>query len=254
MTDASAANLFDSAEWYDRSINWDARLKRELPLLREVFGPPAAGGLLDAGCGPGRQVVALAREGYCITGLDRSAEMIAIGKQHAAEAGVDAAFVQADYANLAAAGANFDGILCLANSLAAAGSAEAVQSALGAMAAALRPGGHVVINVLNFAKMRTEHPAVRGPRIATHEGREYVSTRIYNFVGGSVEVTNVTLWKEGGAWKQFAGVGKPFAIESEALFAALKTANLTLEAAYANYARDPFDPMKSDDLVIVARR
>ena len=39
------------AEWYDQSINWDARLQREIPVFVDVFGAPGDGGIIDAGCG-----------------------------------------------------------------------------------------------------------------------------------------------------------------------------------------------------------
>ena len=67
----SDPNMFETAEWYDRTVNWDARLRREIPLLCDVFGPPGDGGILDAGCGPGRQAIALADKGYAVTAVGR---------------------------------------------------------------------------------------------------------------------------------------------------------------------------------------
>ena len=66
----AGASIFESADWYDRGIDWDARLGREIPFLRDVMGPPGQLGLLDAGCGTGRHAVAMAREGYRVVGLD----------------------------------------------------------------------------------------------------------------------------------------------------------------------------------------
>ena len=67
---SGAGDLFTSAEWYDRTINWAARLAREIPVLIEMFGPPGEGGLLDAGCGPGHQARELATRGYRVIAAD----------------------------------------------------------------------------------------------------------------------------------------------------------------------------------------
>lgn len=64
-------------------------------LLRSVLpDPPAA--VADLGCGTGSLAVLLAEEGYAITGIDLSTEMIARARRKASSAGVSATFREGD--------------------------------------------------------------------------------------------------------------------------------------------------------------
>ncbi len=51
-------------------------------------------------------------------------------------------------------GGDFDGVYCVGNSLAAAGSREGAREAMTQFAQCLRPGGRMFVQVLNFAAMR----------------------------------------------------------------------------------------------------
>lgn len=247
-------DLFESAEWYDRSINWDARLGREIPVLEGIFGPPAVGGLLDAGCGTGRQACALAERGYQVTAADNSAAMLAVAERHAARLGVHMKLVRASYEQLPeAAGSGFDGVYCLGNALAAAGSREAVRGALDAFARCLRPGGRFFLQVLNFDRLRRESPCVRGPRISTVEGREYVSVRHFHFMEETVAVTNVTLWKE-DRWRLRAHEGTLYPVSHEELLDACRCMGLHIDGVWGAYDLTPCDPRGSDDLLLRATR
>lgn len=248
------AELLDSARWYDRSINWDARLARELPVLREVFGPPGVGGILDAGCGTGRQAVALAELGYGITGFDASGPMLTVAREHALAKGIDLQWVAGTYEELPRkVGGGFDGAYCLANALAAAGTAKAVKAAVQNFAAVLREGGRLFIQILNFGPMREEHPCLRGPRVVSHDGIEYVSTRLFHFGDDHVDVINVTHWNDGN-WRQVGSTGRLFPVEVEALGRWCSEAGLTVEHTWGSYARDAFDRTGSVDLILVARK
>jgi hypothetical protein len=125
---------------------------------------------------------------------------------------------------------------------------------LAALATVLRPGARLVVQILNFAKLRAEKPAVRGPRVQRHGDREYVSTRTYAFVGEQVEVTNVTLWRERETWRQHAHGGTLCAISREQLAAWCAGAGLTIEAEWGGYDRALFDVDVSNDLIIAATR
>jgi 2-polyprenyl-3-methyl-5-hydroxy-6-metoxy-1,4-benzoquinol methylase len=248
---AHAGSAFDDAEQYDLSINWDARLAREIPVLREAFGPPGAGGILDAGCGTGRQAIALAQAGYRVTAIDASEEMLSLARTRVAEVGVGVAVERLRYEELAQQfGRRFDGMHCVGNSLAAAGNREAARGAIENFANVLRPGGRLFIQVLNFPPMRTHNPCVRGPRITMHGGATYVSSRLFYFEADRCLVTNVTHSHERG-WKQHARTGVLYPITPAELTDWCERDGIRVDQLYGSYAREPFDPDRSIDLILV---
>ena len=250
----TGASIFESADWYDRGIDWDARLGREIPFLRNVMGPPGQLGLLDAGCGTGRHAVAMAREGYGVVGLDSGQDMLRLAAAHAVGAGAEVRWVRSPYETLAdAVGQSFDGVYCIGNSLAAAGNVEAVRQAVGNIAAVLRPGGRLVVHVLNFDAMRAEQPCVRGPRISRVESVEYVSFRVFHFGSSHAEITNVTAWND-GQWRCRSHGGRVYPVGHAELLAWLGDAGLRIDACHADYQRSPFDPACQGDLIVVATR
>ncbi|MFH0983404.1 MAG: methyltransferase domain-containing protein [Planctomycetota bacterium] len=251
---SSSDTFFHSAAWYDLSIDWPARLGREIPMLREVFGPPGDAGLLDAGCGTGRQTVELAGLGYRTTGLDPDTDMLVLAREHARSAGVRIDCVQGTYDDVPQrAPGPFDGIYCIGNALAACADAGAARRAVQHFAAALRPGGRFFVQILNFTPMRRESPCVRGPRVVLHEGVEYVSTRVFHFVEDAVEITNLTLYKQ-DRWCQHAHSGRLYPIRPEELDAWCAQAGLRLDQRFGAYDRSPFNPATSMDLILVATK
>lgn len=58
--------------------------------------PPAAGPVLDLGCGSGRAAVFLAERGYRVTGLDWQPEALGLGRRLAASRSVACTFLEAD--------------------------------------------------------------------------------------------------------------------------------------------------------------
>ncbi len=248
------AMIFTDAEWYDRSINWAARLEREIPVLLDVFGLPGEGGLIDAGCGTGRQTIALAQRGYAIVGTDASEEMLELARRHAREVSQDVAFRRAPFETMHdVLGGGFDGIYSLGNALAAAGSRGAVEQAIDQFSRCLRPGGQLFLQVLNFPLMRAEQPCVRGPRVATVDGREYLSVRHFHFGEDFVDVVNVTLWQDDG-WHIHARSGQLYPVNPDELQSMCERVGLRIDEVWGSYAREPFDPISSIDLLVVATR
>ncbi|HSR56233.1 MAG TPA: class I SAM-dependent methyltransferase [Alphaproteobacteria bacterium] len=246
--------LYTDAEWYDRSINWPARLGRELPVLTEVFGPPGSGGILDAGCGVGRQAAALAQRGYRVTAADASEEMLAQARERARADGIEARFIHTPYQRLSEnTGGGFDGIYCIGNSLAAAGSQDAVRQAVAQFGMCLCSGGRLFIQILNFKPMHLETPCIRGPRVSHMAGREYVSVRLFHFDADGALVTNITLWNDNG-WHQRAHSGRLYPAGLDELTAWCKEGGLTIDHTWGSYNREQFDEGNSVDLILVATR
>jgi SAM-dependent methyltransferase len=69
--------------------------------------------VLDVGTGTGRAAIALARRGAIVTGVDASAEMLAVAARRAADAPAQVTFVQGDAHALDAPDESFDAVVCL---------------------------------------------------------------------------------------------------------------------------------------------
>jgi SAM-dependent methyltransferase len=95
------------SEWFTDESFWErlypvlfseerfAAAADETRQLAELTGV-RSGRVLDLCCGPGRHTIALAREGYAVTGLDLSGYLLGKARARQAEAGVDVEWVQED--------------------------------------------------------------------------------------------------------------------------------------------------------------
>lgn len=110
--------------------------------------------LLDLTCGPGLYAVPLAQRGVAVTGVDFGPASIAHARQLAAEAGVAerCTFVEADVRDYEPAAAAYDAALFLYGQLAVFPRQQAA-ALLGKAARALRPGGRLVVELLDPARI-----------------------------------------------------------------------------------------------------
>jgi len=69
--------------------------------------------VLDVGTGTGRAAIALAARGATVTGVDASAEMLAVARRRAQEAAVNVEFATGDAHRLAFPDRSFDTVVCL---------------------------------------------------------------------------------------------------------------------------------------------
>ncbi len=133
---------------------------REVDFLVEQLGLRPGSAILDVGCGPGRHALELARRGMVVTGVDLSAEFIALARASALDAGVaercrfeclDARDLDRD--------AEFDLVLsCCQGAFGLLGDDDPL--VLTRMARACTPGGTVVLDTFSayFAvRFREEH-------------------------------------------------------------------------------------------------
>lgn len=124
-------------------------LARHLP----PSNPPCR--VLDAGGGPGRYTLALARQGYYVTLLDLSPALLALAHQRlaAAEPAVRArvvAVVEGSITDLGCfADAAFDAVLCLGGPLSHLPTRTARRRALGELRRVTRPAGLLAVGVMN---------------------------------------------------------------------------------------------------------
>ena len=159
--DAADVARFDAIaqEWWDRQGKFKL-LHRMNPvrigyvrdrvcdhLQRDPMGVKPFDGLAiaDIGCGGGLLSESMSRLGGRVTGLDASAEAIAVARLHSAQAGLTIDYRCTTVEDLARSGARFDVVLAL----------EIIehvadrQAFVGCLADILNPGGAIVLSTLN---------------------------------------------------------------------------------------------------------
>jgi SAM-dependent methyltransferase len=152
--------------------NYDA----EVSLLEQIFGAsglPKVHRVLDLGCGTGQHAIRLARRGYAVTGVDRSAEMLAIARAKAGTLENSASrptFVEGDVTRLRLDVAPFDAVLMMFAVLSYQVSNETVHHALETVRAHLRVGGVFVCDVWFGPAVLAQRPSARKKTVETPEG------------------------------------------------------------------------------------
>lgn len=82
-------------------------------VIAGFLDPVAGRTILDVGTGTGRAAIALARRGALVTGVDASAEMLAVARRTAEAARVSVTFAQDDAHRLNFQDRAFDAVICL---------------------------------------------------------------------------------------------------------------------------------------------
>lgn len=82
-------------------------------VIASFLAPVAGRTILDVGTGTGRAAFALAVRGARVTGVDASAEMLAVAERRAKDARIDVIFMRGDAHRLAFPDRSFDAVTCL---------------------------------------------------------------------------------------------------------------------------------------------
>jgi len=95
--------------WYFQSPPWDTGITP--PELVEYINAHPPGRALDLGCGTGTNVIALAKAGWQVIGIDFAYRAILMGRKKARQAGVQVDLCAGDVMQLDALSGKFDLIL-----------------------------------------------------------------------------------------------------------------------------------------------
>ncbi len=250
MYDAFSAN-------YDRFVDWDARLRSELPFLAARLEEASVKTVLDAACGTGRHALALAELGYEVTGADPSTGMIQKAREAALNTEGHVRFVQAGFGALAEqTGRRFDALVCLGNSLPHVLSFEKLMATIGDFRRCLVEHGLLLIQNRNFDAVMGKEARWMPVQAHGEDGDEWLFVRFYDFLGQSQLRFNVlTLNRPAGEpWRQHVSSTTLRGWEREEVVSSLTQAGFGVVRVWGDMQGASFDAQESPNLVVMARK
>jgi SAM-dependent methyltransferase len=155
---ASAQTAFaDRLYWEWQGRPNPASIASEVGFMEQTLQLPPGAKVLDLGCGLGFHSLEFARRGYQITGLEASGAFLEEAKAAARQVGMPVRFIPGDMTCLDFT-AEFDGVILWGYTFGLF-SEEGNFQTLAGIRRALKPGGQVLIDTLNFRPPQTgEHP------------------------------------------------------------------------------------------------
>jgi SAM-dependent methyltransferase len=224
---------------------WEAA-EAEAAQAVALLGLPAGAAVLDLCCGVGRHALALARNGFRVTGVDRTARYLSRARRSAEAEGLAIDWVQDDMRSFRRAAA-FDGAVNLYTSFGYFAEARDDLRVLEQVHASLRPGGRLLIDT-------------QGKEVLA---RIYQPTEWYETEDGALHLEERLLDPDWGRlhmrWIRIAGGERRDFTLSLRLYAASELGALARQAGfdeiavYGGLAGQPYD-RRAARLALVARK
>jgi SAM-dependent methyltransferase len=248
------ASWFDSEHYHRLYAHRDEReAGRFIDKLIARLRPAAGADVLDLGCGSGRHATRLASHGLRVTGLDLSAESLALARQRArarveAESAPESRlrFVRQDMRQPFGDQA-FDHVFSLFTSFGYFADPADHLTVIRNMAASLRAGGSLVLDYLNVRHAErhlTADEIIRRDKI-TYRIKRWSDTEAFykRVIIGAAAAP--------GAVEHVERVAKLTLEDFRFMFA---LSGLRVEEIYGDYQLSPFDAETSPRLIMLARR
>jgi glycine/sarcosine N-methyltransferase len=247
---ADITGFYDSISGeYDRMTGFEQRFVRERPFIKMLVDRHGIQTALDAGTGTGFHALLLAQLGVQVTAVDISPAMISALEGHAASMGVSIATVVAPFRDLPdLIRKPQDVVFSLGNTMAHASSHDELVEFLVAFRRVLRPGGMLLLQLLNYRRVLA---AKESTQIVREEGdTRYV--RSYAYEDTRVRF-NITREYAGGVQpaNTISVLLTPFTDDD--LRAGLVAAGFADVRIYGSIAMETYETDRSKDCVVLAQ-
>ena len=238
------------AEVYEAMVDWPKRLAYEGPFYRGLFDRVAARRVVDTACGGGDHAAMFHSWELDVEGADISPRMIDQARRQFGEP-PGLRWTVRGFDQPMDASEPFDVAICVGNSLALAGDRDVVRRAIGAMLAAVRPGGAVVLGVANLWRL-DDGPCHWQKCVRRRLSRgETLILKGMHRAGDRGFVDLVLLDPEGGLIRSDST--PLLGLRRETLEEMVTAAGGARIEVFGGYRGEPYDENTSVDLLVVAR-
>jgi glycine/sarcosine N-methyltransferase len=240
---------------YDRFVDWEGRLEREMPLLEGLLTENGARRVLDVACGTGHHAIALQERGFQVVAADVSAGMVTEARRNAKAKDAAVTFAEAGLGELGTATKGpFDAVLCLGNSLPSMLSEAALHNALADISAVLAAEGTLFIQNLNYDRVWSRRERFLPLQTHRRGKEEWLFFRFVDFHQETLTFNMVVLHRNGSTWTYSAGATELRPIFSEELKRLLEQTGFADVHFYGDYEQHSYRSDTSGDLIVVARK
>jgi len=243
---------------YDNTIDWESRLKREMPFILSLIENVESPSVLDIACGSGRHSIALASHGAEVIGIDYSKSMLQAAERHAAAVDVTPKFILADMEEIKdVVEGPFDLIICLGNSLALLNDIDTLKQVMKDIFHLLKDGGSFVAQVLNFEEIHwtgfRNFPTKVGK---LSNGEEITFGRMFEHTDYPFSSTLVmsAFKKHNDEWISEVSTQKVLNLKHDQMIAIFKETGFSNVEIFPGYEKGPFDKKYDRSMVIHASK
>lgn len=241
---------------YRRTTAWPERIRREWPFIRRWLEEGPDGWVVDVGCGSGEHARHIAREGYRVLGIDPSTDAIRL----ATESGPPplAYFAVGRFEELPLRPRTpVRLIICIGNTLVLLGDDDRIRRAIHHAHDLLRPGGALIIQVLNYEMIRTTGLRYLPVNFRKTDAGELVYVRLMDPLDDEKVLFHVITLERGPG--EAVAIRRSVrhtirSIRPEELREVLHAAGFRRIDLYGDYNGTPLDPEGSVDVIAVAVR
>ena len=216
--------------------------KEPVDFIEAAAGTPPKK-VLDIACGSGGYSVTLANDGYSVTAVDLDEKMVeaALGKKH--REGLDIEVMVCNMLDIAKrfGSGGFDTVFCIGNSIVHLGSKEDILDALRQMKSCLKPGGSVILQIINFDRV-FKHNISSLPTIADEGiGLKFIRNYSYDEKKGLVKFNTLLTVNGFNTAEEYENTIELFPLLSADMKELMSKAGFKDVLFYGDFGYSPYD-------------
>jgi len=250
---------------YGEFVDWDKRLDREGPFFRHLFEERGVRRVVDMGAGSARHAIMFATWGLEVIAVDPGESMLAEARQNLERFGGDIAvaagrveLLEGGFGDLAGLRVrDADALVCTGNALPHVAGVEGLRTALADFAGALRPGGLLVLHLLNHDRLLARRERAIMPKVRDTDGggvRVFMRLIGYAEDDSVLDFDFVTLTRDAaGSWDLSSRRSEHTVITLDTLRAALRGAGFVGVEFFGDHNGRPLDVDGDESVIVVAR-